>query len=47
MSIELKARGFKFICITICYAFMQASGMVNYHKLDCFRCEEIQKISFN
>ena len=47
MSKELKARGFKFVGSTICYAFMQASGMVNDHKVDCFRCEEIQKISFN
>ena len=47
MSKELKARGFKFVGSTICYAFMQASGMVNDHTLDCFRYQEIQKISFN
>ena len=47
MSKELKARGFKFVGSTICYAFMQASGMVNDHTLDCFRHQEIQKISFN
>ncbi|MDA1128097.1 MAG: DNA-3-methyladenine glycosylase I [Chloroflexi bacterium] len=37
MTKELKARGFKFIGSTICYAFMQATGMVNDHKVDCFR----------
>jgi DNA-3-methyladenine glycosylase I len=47
MSKELKTRGFKFVGSTICYAFMQASGMVNDHTLDCFRYKEIQKISFN
>ncbi len=46
MSKELKARSFKFVGSTICYAFMQASGMVNDHTLDCFRHQEIQKISF-
>ena len=47
MSKELKAKGFKFVGSTICYSFMQASGMVNDHTLDCFRYQEIQKISFN
>ena len=47
MSKELKAKGFKFVGSTICYAFMQASGMVNDHTVDCFRYQEIQKISFN
>jgi len=37
MSRELKRRGFKFIGGTICYAFMQAVGMVNDHTVDCFR----------
>ena len=37
MSRELKRRGFKFVGPTICYAFMQAVGMVNDHTLDCFR----------
>ena len=37
MSKELKRRGFKFIGSTICYAFMQATGMVNDHTTDCFR----------
>lgn len=36
MSKDLKKRGFKFIGSTICYAFMQAVGMVNDHTLDCF-----------
>ncbi|MBT8115372.1 MAG: DNA-3-methyladenine glycosylase I, partial [Arenicella sp.] len=37
MSKALKKRGFKFTGSTICYAFMQASGMVNDHLVDCFR----------
>ena len=37
MSKDLKRRGFKFVGSTICYAYMQATGMVNDHKLDCFR----------
>jgi DNA-3-methyladenine glycosylase I len=37
MSKDLKKRGFKFVGSTICYAFMQAAGMVNDHALDCFR----------
>ncbi len=37
MSIDLKKRGFKFVGSTICYAFMQAVGMVNDHTQDCFR----------
>lgn len=37
MSRELKRRGFKFVGGTICYAFMQATGMVNDHTIDCFR----------
>ncbi len=37
MSKELKKRGFTFVGPTICYAFMQACGMVNDHTLDCFR----------
>ena len=36
MSKVLKKRGFKFIGSTICYAFMQATGMVNDHTIDCF-----------
>jgi DNA-3-methyladenine glycosylase I len=37
MSKDLKARGFKFVGSTICYAFMQATGMVNDHVVECFR----------
>ena len=37
MSKELKRRGFKFVGSTICYAFMQATGMVDDHTVDCFR----------
>lgn len=37
MSKDLKNRGFKFVGSTICYAFMQAAGMVNDHLVDCFR----------
>jgi len=37
MSKDLKRRGFKFVGSTICYAFMQAVGMVNDHTTDCFR----------
>ncbi|MEM7024058.1 MAG: DNA-3-methyladenine glycosylase I [Pseudomonadota bacterium] len=37
MSKALKARGFKFVGPTICYAFMQAVGMVNDHTVECFR----------
>lgn len=41
MSKELKKRGFKFVGPTICYAFMQAVGMVNDHLVGCFRYSEI------
>jgi len=41
MSKDLKKRGFKFIGSTICYAFMQATGMVNDHTIDCFRYREL------
>ena len=41
MSGELKRRGFKFAGSTICYAFMQATGMVNDHTTDCFRHAEL------
>jgi DNA-3-methyladenine glycosylase I len=37
MSKDLRRRGFKFVGPTICYAFMQAVGMVNDHTTDCFR----------
>lgn len=44
MSKDLKKRGFKFVGPTICYAFMQATGMVNDHICDCFRHKEVLKI---
>ena len=41
MSVDLKKRGFKFVGPTICYAFMQAVGMVNDHTVGCFRYEQV------
>ena len=41
MSKDLKQRGFTFVGPTICYAFMQAAGMVNDHIVDCFRYDEV------
>ncbi len=41
LSKDLARRGFKFVGSTICYAFMQAVGMVNDHTLDCFRYPEL------
>ena len=41
MSKDLKKRGFKFVGSTICYAFMQAVGMVNDHTVDCFRYRQV------
>jgi DNA-3-methyladenine glycosylase I len=41
MSKDLLKRGFKFVGPTICYAFMQAVGMVNDHVVDCFRYDEV------
>ena len=43
MSVDLKRRGFKFVGSTICYAFMQAVGMVNDHLVNCFRHRELAK----
>lgn len=43
MSKDLARRGFRFVGSTICYAFMQATGMVNDHALSCFRHKEVQK----
>ena len=43
MSKDLKKRGFKFVGTTICYAFMQAAGMVNDHLVDCFRYNEVDQ----
>ena len=42
MSKDLKRRGFRFVGSTICYAFMQAVGMVNDHLVECFRHTELQ-----
>jgi DNA-3-methyladenine glycosylase I len=41
MSKDLKKRGFNFVGSTICYAFMQATGMVNDHVVSCFRHDEV------
>ncbi len=43
MSKYLKKRGFKFVGTTICYAFMQAVGMVNDHVVSCFRYRELSE----
>ena len=45
MSKELKRRGFRFVGPTICYALMQATGMVNDHVVDCFRHAECRAAS--
>lgn len=42
-SKDLKKRGFKFVGSTICYAFMQAVGMVNDHTIDCFRYKQLKR----
>ncbi|UCG53682.1 MAG: DNA-3-methyladenine glycosylase I [Candidatus Latescibacterota bacterium] len=44
MSKDLKRRGFNFVGSTICYAFMQAVGMVNDHVVTCFRYDEIKRL---
>src|SRR5262245_12645949 len=44
MSKDLVQRGFKFVGPTICYAHMQATGMVNDHVIDCFRCGPVQRL---
>lgn len=46
LSKDLKKRGFKFVGSTICYAFMQAVGMVNDHTVDCFRYAELIPIFY-
>jgi DNA-3-methyladenine glycosylase I len=46
MSKALSQRGFKFVGSTICYAFMQATGMVNDHVTGCFRRREIERAAF-
>ncbi len=42
MSKDLKRRGFRFVGPTVCYAFMQATGMANDHQTDCFRCRDVR-----
>jgi DNA-3-methyladenine glycosylase I len=44
MSKDLKKRGFSFVGPTICYAFMQATGMVNDHTVRCFRYKELAEM---
>jgi DNA-3-methyladenine glycosylase I len=43
MSRDLKQRGFRFVGTTICYAFMQAVGMVNDHVTTCFRHAQVKR----
>jgi DNA-3-methyladenine glycosylase I len=45
LSKDLKKRGFTFVGSTICYAFMQAVGMVNDHIVDCFRYDEVKRLA--
>jgi len=45
MSKDLKQRGFNFVGSTICYAFMQATGMINDHLVNCFRLGELTRSS--
>ena len=42
LSKDLSKRGFRFVGSTICYAFMQAVGMVNDHTIDCFRHDQLK-----
>jgi DNA-3-methyladenine glycosylase I len=44
MSKDLKTRGFRFVGPTVCYAFMQAAGLVNDHTTTCFRYRELRKL---
>ena len=44
LSKDLKMRGFRFVGPTICYAHMQATGMVNDHTIDCYRVRQIAKL---
>jgi len=44
LSAALRARGFRFVGPTICYAFMQATGLVNDHTTDCFRWREVRRL---
>jgi DNA-3-methyladenine glycosylase I len=45
MSADLKARGFRFVGSTICYAYMQAAGLVNDHVVNCFRHEAVEALA--
>jgi DNA-3-methyladenine glycosylase I len=45
MSADLKARGFRFVGSTICYAYMQAAGLVNDHVVGCFRHPEVRVLA--
>lgn len=45
MSADLYARGFRFVGPVICYAYMQATGMVNDHLVSCFRHKEVQMVT--
>jgi DNA-3-methyladenine glycosylase I len=45
LSADLRRRGFRFVGPTICYAFMQAVGMVNDHTVDCFRWRAVQRVA--
>ncbi len=45
MSQSLKKKGFKFVGKTICYAYMQAVGMVNDHTVDCYRHQQIEEMN--
>jgi DNA-3-methyladenine glycosylase I len=45
LSKDLKQRGFKFVGSTVCYAHMQATGLVNDHSLSCFRRRQILQLS--
>jgi DNA-3-methyladenine glycosylase I len=47
MSKDLKVRGFQFVGPTICYAFMQAAGLVNDHLTNCFRYKQIERMRNN
>jgi DNA-3-methyladenine glycosylase I len=44
MSADLRGRGFRFVGSTICYAFMQATGMVNDHLVSCFRHRQVSRL---
>lgn len=45
MSKDLQKRGFRFVGSTICYAFMQAVGMINDHVVNCFRYEQLRRMT--